>query len=152
MGGDDLVPVLSGIDLFAGLSPRVLGRIVEGGHVADYAPGAVVIVQGDPVTGFRAFSPAGAEMHVVLDGSARVDVNGDTHAVLGAGAYFGEISLIDGRPRSADVVAGVDGLRTLAISKWAFEELLEKHPEIAVPMLRVLAARLRADEAGDGPA
>ena len=69
-----------------------------------------------------------------------------THAVLEPGAYFGEISLIDGRPRSADVVAGEGGLRTLALSKWTFEDLLEKHPEIAVPMLRVLAARLRADE------
>ena len=85
-------------------------------------------------------------MHVVLDGTARVDVHGQTHAVLEPGAYFGEISLIDGRPRSADVVAGEGGLRTLALSKWTFEDLLEKHPEIAVPMLRVLAARLRADE------
>ncbi len=105
-----------------------------------------MIVQGDSVEGFKAFAPGGAEMHVVLEGTARVDVHGETHAVLQPGAYFGEISLIDGRPRSADVVAGEGGLRTLALSKWTFEDLLEKHPEIAVPMLRVLAARLRADE------
>ncbi len=146
MAGSDLVTVLGGVDLFHGLSTKVLGQIADRGHEAEYAPGTVVIVQGDSVEGFKAFAPGGAEMHVVLEGTARVDVHGETHAVLKPGAYFGEISLIDGRPRSADVVAGDDGLRTLALSKWTFEDLLEKHPEIAVPMLRVLAARLRADE------
>lgn len=146
MSGSDLVSVLSDVDLFRGLSPKVLGQIADRGHEAEYAPGTVVIVQGESVEGFKAFSPNGVEMHVVLSGSARVDVNGQTHTVLGPGTYFGEISLIDGGPRSADVVAGDDGLRTLALSKWTFEDLLENHPEIAVPMLRVLAGRLRADE------
>jgi len=146
MTGPELVPLLDGVDLFHGLSPKVLGQIAERGHVAEYAPGTVVIVQGDSVEGFKAFSPGGVEMHVIIGGSARVEVYGQQHAELVPGAYFGEISLIDGRPRSADVIAGSDGLRTLALSKWTFEDLLEKHPEIAVPMLRVLAARLRADE------
>jgi CRP/FNR family cyclic AMP-dependent transcriptional regulator len=146
MPAGDLVSVLGDVDLFRGLSPKVLGQIAERAHQADYAPGTKVIVQGDSVEGFKAFSPGGVEMHVVLGGSARIDVFGETHTTLGPGTYFGEISLIDGRPRSADVVAGDDGLRTLALSKWTFDDLLEKHPEIAVPMLRVLAARLRADE------
>jgi CRP/FNR family transcriptional regulator, cyclic AMP receptor protein len=146
MGESDLVTTLSSVDLFQGLSAKVLGRIAEAGHVAEYPAGTKVIAQGDSVEGFKAFSPAGVEMHVILSGVARVDINGEQHALLGPGSYFGEISLIDGRPRSADVVADGDGLRTLALSKWTFEDLLEKHPEIAVPMLRVLAARLRADE------
>jgi CRP-like cAMP-binding protein len=141
-----LVTTLGEIDLFHGLSPRVLARIAESGHEARYEPGTTVLAQGDSVTGFKAFSPAGVEMHVVLEGDARVDIDGVPHATLGPGTYFGEIALIDGRPRSADVVAGEGGLTTLALSKWTFEELLEKHPEIAVPMLRVLAARLRAQE------
>jgi len=56
------------------------------------------------------------------------------------------VSLIDGKPRSADIVAGDDGLTTLGLAKWTFHELLETHPEIAVPMLRVMTARLRAAE------
>ena len=144
MADDALVSTLAEIDLFHGLSPKVLGRIAEGGHEATYAAGTTVIVQGDSVTGFKAFSPSGVEMHVILEGNARVDVDGVTHKVLGPGEYFGEIALIDGKPRTADVVAEADGLRTLAITKWTFEDLLEKHPEIAVPMLRVLASRLRA--------
>jgi CRP/FNR family transcriptional regulator, cyclic AMP receptor protein len=141
-----LVATLGQVDLFHGLSPRVLSRIASSGHEAHYDAGTVVIVQGESVAGFRAFSTAGVEMHVILEGDARIDVDGVTHTTLGPGAYFGELSLIDGRPRSADVVAGDGGLTTLALSKWTFDDLLEKHPEVAIPMLRVLASRLRAIE------
>ena len=143
---DDLTTRLTGVDLFSGLSPRVIAKIVESGHEATYAPGAAVVVEGDSVTGFKAFSPSGVEMHVVLDGSATVLVHGNPGTTLSAGDYFGELSLIDGAPRSADVIAGADGLTTFALSKWTFEDLLEKHPEVAIPMLRVVAARLRALE------
>jgi CRP/FNR family transcriptional regulator, cyclic AMP receptor protein len=148
MADDALVATLGEVDLFHGLSHRVLSHIAESGHEARYEAGHVVIVQGDSVTGFKAFSPAGVEMHIILEGRARVDVDGVTHTVLTPGKYFGEIALIDGRPRSADVIAEEGGLRTLALSKWTFDDLLEKHPEVAVPMLRVLAARLRAQESG----
>jgi CRP/FNR family cyclic AMP-dependent transcriptional regulator len=144
MADDALVTTLAGVDLFHGLSPRVLARIADAGHQASYDAGTAVIVQGDSVTGFKAFSPSGVEMHVILEGRARVDVDGVAQKELSAGQYFGEVALIDGKPRTADVVAEEGGLRTLAISKWTFEDLLEKHPEIAVPMLRVLASRLRA--------
>ncbi len=147
MGTSEIVGTLAGIDLFAGLSPKVLGRIADSGHEAEYAPGASVVVQGDSVSGFKAFSPTGVEMHVVLSGGAQVSVNGSPVALLGRGAYFGELSLIDGGPRSADVAAGAEGLTTLALSKWTFEDLLDKHPEIALPILRVVVARLRAHEA-----
>jgi CRP-like cAMP-binding protein len=140
---DALTDRLASVDLFAGLSPRVIAKIVESGHEASYAAGTPVVVEGDSVAGFKAFSPGGVEMHVVLEGSAQVLVHGSAGAVLGPGAYFGELSLIDGGPRSADVVAGPDGLTTFALSKWTFEDLLEKHPEVAVPMLRVSVARLR---------
>ena len=146
MAGSELVAALGTVDLFHGLSPKVLAHIAEVGHEATYDAGTVVIVQGDSVTGFKAFSPAGVEMHVILAGTARVDVDGVTHTHLGPGQYFGEVALIDGQPRSADVTAGDGGLTTLALSKWTFDALLEKHPEVAVPMLRVLAARLRQVE------
>ena len=143
MSENELVGTLSQVDLFAGLSKRVMSRIAEQGTVSDYAAGGVVVSQGDAVKGFAAFAPRGAEMHVLLDGTADVVVDGATVRTLGAGEYFGELSLVDGAPRSADIVAGQDGMRSFALSKWAFEDLLEKHPEVAVPMLRVVVARLR---------
>ena len=148
MTASEITTVLSGVDLFAGLPPKVIGQIAERGHEASYAVGVPVVVQGESVSGFKAFSPTGVEMHVILEGRARVDVDGVTHTVLGPGQYFGEVALIDGLPRTADVVPEEGGLRTFAISKWTFEDLLDNHPEVAVPMLRVLASRLRSQEAG----
>ena len=148
MTASEITTVLSGVDLFAGLPPKVIGQIAERGHEATYAVGVPVVVQGESVSGFKAFSPTGVEMHVILEGRARVDVDGVTHTVLGPGQYFGEVALIDGLPRTADVVPEEGGLRTFAISKWTFEDLLDHHPEVAVPMLRVLASRLRSQEAG----
>jgi CRP-like cAMP-binding protein len=143
----DLVAALSAIDLFAGVPAKVIRRISESGETQAYAAGATVISQGAAVAGFAAFALPTVGMHLVLEGAARIVVNGVDHAVLGPGTYFGELSLIDGQPRSADVIAEPAGLLTFAISKWTFETLLEDHPEVAVPMLRVLCARLRAQEA-----
>ncbi|MBI1377551.1 MAG: cyclic nucleotide-binding domain-containing protein [Frankiales bacterium] len=154
MAEAELVAALSGIDLFAGVPPKVISRIAETGEREAYAAGSHVISQGDEVAGFRAFSLPVVGMHVILEGTATVLVHGEPAATLRPGQYFGELSLIDGLPRSADVVADAGGLLTFAISKWTFESLLEDHPEVAVPMLRVLCARLRAHEAVDpgGPA
>jgi CRP/FNR family cyclic AMP-dependent transcriptional regulator len=143
----ELVAALSGIDLFAGVPPKVIRRIADSGEREAYAGGATVISQGAAVGGFSAFALPTVGMHVVLEGNARVAVHGVEQVMLGPGSYFGELSLIDGEPRSADVVAAPGGLLTFAISKWTFETLLEEHPEVAVPMLRVLCARLRAQEA-----
>ena len=87
--------------------------------------------------------PHGALFHVVLEGSGEVRRHGAVTARVGPGDYIGELSLIDGGPRTAEVVAGPDGLSSLAFDKWTFAELLEEHPEVAVPMLRVTIARLR---------
>lgn len=149
MSNRELTATLAEVDLFRGLSHRVLSHIADSGSSAEYAEGTAVIVQGDSVTGFKAFSPAGVEMHVVLDGAARVLVNGEEVNRLTEGDYFGELSLIDGRPRSADIVADAGGLTTFALSRWTFEDLLDKHPEVAVPMLRVLCSRLRNVEKRD---
>jgi CRP-like cAMP-binding protein len=147
MNDDRIVSTLSTLDLFAGVPPRVLARIADAGHVADFAAGDDVVHAGEPVSGFRAFSPKGVEMHVILAGQAVVMVNGREVGSLGAGEYFGELSLIDGQPRSADVIAGDDGLSTFALPRWSFNELLGDHPEIAVPILRVVVSRLRRAEA-----
>jgi CRP/FNR family transcriptional regulator, cyclic AMP receptor protein len=146
MDADELVPVLAKIDLFHDLDHKLLRRIAEAGREEAFAAGEVVLVEGEEVSGFRSFSAKGVEMHVVLTGTARATVDGVPHAVLGPGDYFGELSLIDGGPRSAEVTAGDDGMTTFALAKWTFQELLDKHPELALPILRVMTARLRAAE------
>ncbi|MEZ5115015.1 MAG: Crp/Fnr family transcriptional regulator [Candidatus Nanopelagicales bacterium] len=142
-----LTQQLEKTDLFAGLSKRALHRVERDGEVKDFEAGAVITAEGTPVAGFAAFSPTGAYFYLVLSGSGEVR-HGDTVVIsIGPGSYFGELSLIDGKPRSADVVAGPDGMTAFVLDKWKFEALLEEHPEVAIPMLRVMTARLRAAEA-----
>jgi len=61
---------------------------------------------------------------------------------MGPGDYFGEMSLIDGKPRSASVVAKGD-LRTLSIPAWNFNRLLDDNPEMMRALLVVMSERIR---------
>jgi CRP/FNR family transcriptional regulator, cyclic AMP receptor protein len=144
---EEIVKQLAQTDLFAGLTRRVLRHMADGGRVREFAPGAQVVAEGDSITGWHKFSPDGVEMFVVLTGSGVVTVAGQTHGKVGPGDYVGELALIDGSPRSASITASEEGMTAFAINKWSFDELLEEHPQVAVPMLHVLCARLRASEA-----
>jgi CRP/FNR family transcriptional regulator, cyclic AMP receptor protein len=63
-------------------------------------------------------------------------------AFLGPGAVVGELSIIDGRPRSASAVAVRDSTLSF-LSRAAFEEFAQKHPEVYKSLVRLLATRLR---------
>ncbi|MFI5100892.1 MAG: Crp/Fnr family transcriptional regulator [Actinomycetes bacterium] len=144
---DDLAATLGGVDLFAGLPAKVFRRFEQDGVRSTFAAGELVTHEGDKVGGFVPFSQGGVLFHVVLAGSGEVRRDGAAVGQVGPGDYFGELSLIDDGPRTADVVAGPDGMETFALTKWTFGDLLEEHPEVAVPMLRVMTARLRRCEA-----
>ena len=65
---------------------------------------------------------------------------------LAEGDYFGEISMIDGRRRSATVTASTE-LTTLAVPHASFEKLIEDEPQLATELLKLLCSRLREAEA-----
>ena len=68
--------------------------------------------------------------------------SGGTVATIGPGDFFGEMSVLDGRPRTASVIA--DGPTTcLALPTWDFEAVLRDEPSVAIAILRELAGRLR---------
>jgi len=132
---------LAQIDLFGGLPDDVLDDLIQRGATIRSRPGEHVIDQGNTSdTGLR----------VVLEGDAEVQVNGVTRRQLAPGDYFGEISLIDGSPRSATVVSGPDGLTTFALSSLAFSPVMTENPAVAQTMLKALCARIRSfDSSGD---
>jgi CRP-like cAMP-binding protein len=94
----------------------------------------------------------GDAMYLVLEGELRVRMMiGGKETILvtlGAGEFFGEISLFDHGPRSADVVANTDIL-LLKISAKKFEKVISQAPDLAAPFLfamgKTLTARIRAD-------
>ncbi|HZN12805.1 MAG TPA: cyclic nucleotide-binding domain-containing protein [Acidimicrobiales bacterium] len=124
--------VLSTVDLFQSLSKRELGRLMASAKELSFAEGDIIVTEGDEDGRF----------YLVLEGKARIVKGRRTLATLGAGDYFGEISLIDGEPRSATVLA-LGPIRALTIARWNFRPLLEEHPAIARKLLLEMCRRVR---------
>jgi flavin reductase (DIM6/NTAB) family NADH-FMN oxidoreductase RutF len=120
--------------VFSSLPPEILAAITAEGVERTFEPGEFVVRESDP----------GDELFVILDGEAHVERKGSPLATFGVGEFFGEISVFDGRARSADVVA-VTPLRVLAISRELVRAALDQEPRAAWAMLEVLASRLRDD-------
>lgn len=131
----ELIEHLRGVPLFEGLRDRELRAIASKARKVEHTDGKEIVLEGTESAG----------LHLILDGHAIVRVHGDERRRLNPGEYFGEISLIDGRARSASVIA--DGpVRTLSLPAWEFWPLVDEHPRIAHPMLKVLCGRLREAE------
>lgn len=87
----------------------------------------------------------GLGLQIIMEGEAKVVINGRTRRKMGAESFFGEIALLDGGPRTATVVAETD-VRTLSIPAWSFNAVLKEQPSIALKMLPELAHRLRTSD------
>ncbi len=84
----------------------------------------------------------GAEVLIVVSGTATCLVQGVEEARFGPGDFFGEVATLDGGPRTATVVAGTD-MEVLVLNKFEFEMLVKSSPEVAHRMLKAMAHRLR---------
>jgi CRP/FNR family transcriptional regulator, cyclic AMP receptor protein len=136
MGTYDAEAMVAKVDLFSGLSHRQLKKLLDRARTVKHNSGQAVATEG-----------LGAlALHVLLEGHASVSRGGAEVRTLGPGDYFGEISMIDGRPRSATVTA-TEPMTTLVVPHQEFERLLGDEPEFARALLGTLCARLREAEA-----
>src|SRR4051794_34208831 len=101
--------VLAAVDLFQSLSKKELQRVMSMAKELSFDVGTEVVTEGDEDGRF----------FLIIAGDARIAKGKRTLATLGPGDYFGEISLIDGEPRSATVIATSD-LQTLSLARWNF--------------------------------
>lgn len=123
--------VLRTVPLFAHLSKRALRDVAGIATTIDVAAGRTFIEQGE----------AGREFFVVLAGEAEIRRADDLIAVRGPGEFFGEISLLLDRPRTATVTARTD-MTLDVIERKDFKRLLLDHPELYDPLLAAVAQRL----------
>ena len=130
---DRRTELLAGCDLFRGLAADQLAAVAETATEVEFPAGRVIARQGEIGTGF----------FIVVDGEVRVIRDGALLAKLGPGEFFGELSVLDGLPRIAQVVAELP-TRCLAIASWDFERVLLDHPALTLSILRELAGRLRS--------
>lgn len=148
LAGGEVAPVrikpgsLRRIKIFANMNDAQLERFVQFMEAQNSRQWSSIVKQGDP----------GDAMYLVLDGEVRVRlIIGGKETILttlGPGEFFGEFSLFDHGPRSADVVTNKDAL-LLKISAAAFQKVVNEAPELATPFLlsvcKTLTARIRAD-------
>lgn len=125
--------VLAQVPLFFDLSSRHLKRLADRMEEQRFMEGASVVRHGE----------VGDTFYVIVEGEAKVIGSGGrvVHR-LQPGEFFGEISLLDGGPRTATVVAETPMLM-LTLARSAFRELIEVEPRVAVGMLKHVASMLR---------
>ena len=128
-----VVEMLEKSSLWSGLIKKDLKSIVRLSKERTYETGDVIVQKGEGGVGF----------YLILEGSVEIRSDGKTIAKLGSGQFFGEMSVIDNQPRSADVVA-VEPSRRLILSAWSFNALISENPKIALKMLQEFVRRLRS--------
>ena len=131
------VDFLATVPLFNGLDRGELEKFAEVTREKSYPKGSVILFEDDP----------GDSLFVVRDGRVKVVLIGEDGrevilGVLGVGEYFGELSLIDDRPRSAHVIAMEDS-NLLVLRREDFRNRVESSPRVAWSLLTELSRRLR---------
>ncbi len=133
MDSAKIIDALKKTPIFAKTSEESLNSLLKSAIQKTVPAGTKIVEKGQSGLGF----------YLVLSGKADVVSGAKKLAEVGEGGFFGELSVIDGAPRTADVVAKTD-VTCLVVSQWAMRSLIDTHPEIALSMLDELVHRLRS--------
>ena len=128
----DKVDVLARLPLFENLSKRDLGQVAAKTVEMDRPAGTILTRAGRD----------GGLMFVIVEGQAEVEKDGTVLGRLGPGDVIGELSLIDGQPRSANVRATTD-LKVLELAQDDFKSLVDDSPKFVQSLLKALSLRIR---------
>jgi CRP-like cAMP-binding protein len=135
----DLVPTLASVPLLAGLDRKTLEQLAQRAKRRTYAAGEAIVTQDAPASA----------LYIILSGHATVERGQDDPSerlgTLGPGDFFGELALIEEHPRSATVRA-TEPTECLLFVAWEFTALLKEHPQVAVPIMYALIARIHQRE------
>ncbi|CUS97060.1 CRP/FNR family transcriptional regulator, anaerobic regulatory protein [Candidatus Kryptobacter tengchongensis] len=128
---------LRNVSIFEELPERDLEKIAKLGTRKVFSKGNVILMEDE----------IGSALFIIINGKVKVSRLDETGrevilSILGPGEVFGEMSLLDGLKRSATVSALTD-TEVLIIYRDDFLNLLNKHPQIAISLLRELTQRLR---------
>jgi CRP/FNR family transcriptional regulator, cyclic AMP receptor protein len=124
--------LIAACPLFRDLDADGMAAVAQAAVEVEFPAERTIAHQGEIGTG----------LFIVAEGAVRVVRDGEVIAHVGPGEFFGELSVLDGGPRTASVIA--DGPTTcLALATWDAERVLREQPGVALAVLRVLAQRLR---------
>ncbi|MEM3684482.1 MAG: cyclic nucleotide-binding domain-containing protein [Conexivisphaerales archaeon] len=123
------------VPLFKNLDEKQLKRLYSSFTKKSFKEGETIAKEGEMSVAF----------YLIADGEVEVKKGKKVIANLSRGQFFGEMTLLDKYPRSADVIAKTP-TNCLVLSAWQFESLLLTQPKVALEVMRVLARRLREVE------
>jgi CRP-like cAMP-binding protein len=128
---------LEQVPLFAGLSHKHLQGLAKACTERSYKADDVIVHQGNP----------GVGLFIITAGKVKIvktneDGNRFELAEHGPGEVIGELAVLDGAARTADVIA-VEDTTCLVLASWAFNSFMQSHPEVALEILPVVVKRFR---------
>jgi len=127
------IDVLRAVPLFEGMTDRSVAAVADLAEAATYDTGDTLVREGEP----------GETFIVLTAGEADVSQGGTSIRTLSAGDFLGEISLIDGGPRTATVTA-TSPIEALVIDRAGFRRLMDDFPVVRHDLVSALTERLRA--------
>jgi CRP-like cAMP-binding protein len=128
----ELTDLLGAVSLFSRCSKRERATVARHMETAKLPADTPLVEQGEE----------GDALFVIIDGAAAVRKGDQLVANVGPGAYFGELALLDGEPRSATVIATED-VTVAVLGVRMFRTLLREFPEMTFELLAGLAGDLR---------
>ena len=128
---------LQQIPIFEALDESALQRILDKSRILTFRKGTQLMTEGE----------SGESLYLILSGRVKIfvsdeDGNEMTLFIETAGSYIGEISLLDGAPRTASAIT-LENTEIVCLSKSAFNEVIAENPEIAFSFIRALTNKLR---------
>ncbi|HKY85419.1 MAG TPA: Crp/Fnr family transcriptional regulator [Pseudorhodoplanes sp.] len=136
-GALDRKAILQGHPLFSGLSADIIERLCAYAKMKEIKRGATIFTKGEP--GQSMFAVCGGTVKISVPSAEGKDA---VFNFIDEGGIFGEIALLDGRPRTADAIA-ITKCQLMMIDRRDFLPLLRSHPELAARIIEVLCTRLR---------
>jgi len=129
--------LLKKVSLFSGIKKKALKNLAQSCVERFYKSGEILVSQGD----------AGIGLFIIVSGNVRVVKKTAAEkeleiATLGSGDFFGEITVLDGAPRSANVIA-LEDTACLLLTAWEFKAKIDMNPEIALAILPEIVKRFR---------
>lgn len=123
--------------IFGALPAEDRARLLAYAKLVRYAARQTIFLKGDPGNGLFAVLSGSVQIVAPSLSGKRVVLN-----TVGAGEVFGEIALLDGRPRSAEAAA-LTSCELLLLDRRDVLPFLEQHPRVAIQLLEILCSRLR---------
>lgn len=139
---DENVELLQRVPLFREIDAAQLQPLANAARVCVYPIDSAIVEEGQRTEE----AEDGDSLYLIIDGRVRVirERAGREEVLnhLGPGDFFGEMALLDGKPRSATVIAEED-TQCLILSRWDLLRVMRRNPEIGIQMLTAMSERLR---------